>query len=66
MYSDSSATLSKAMNSDSIVDLVSNVFLEDFHDTTAPPSVNTYQLVDLEFLESDIQFASQYPSRTTG
>ena len=37
------------MNSDSIVDLANNVCLEDFQDTAAPPSVNTYPLVDFEF-----------------
>ena len=61
-HSASSPALSKAMNSDSIVDLAMQVCLEDFQDTVAPPRVKTYPLVDFESLVSDIQFASQYPS----
>lgn len=38
----------------------------DFQDITAPPSVKTYPLMDFEFLDSDIQFASLYPSKTLG
>ena len=58
----SSPLLSKTINSDFIVDQTITVCLEDFHDIVAPASVNTYPLVDFEFLASDIQFASQYPS----
>ena len=65
-HSASSPHLSKATNSDSIVDLVMTVCLEDFHDTAEPPSVNTYPLVDFETFISDVQFASLYPSRIVG
>ena len=65
-HSASSAAFSKAMNSDSMVDLANTVCLVDFHDIAAPPSVKTYPLVDFEFLESDIQLASLYPSKTVG
>ena len=54
------------MNSDSMVDLANTVCLVDFYDIVAPPSVKTYPLVDFEFLESDIQLASLYPSKTVG
>ena len=65
-HSASSPTLSKAMNSDSIVDLAIQVCVEDFQDTAALPRVKTYPRVDFESLVSDIQFASQYPSSTAG
>ena len=65
-HSASSPALSKAMNSDSIVDLAIQVCLEDFHDTAAPPSINTNPLVDFESFESEIQLASLYPSSTAG
>ena len=65
-HSASSAALSKAMNSDSMVDLANIVYLVDFHDIATSPSVKTYPLVDFEFLESDIQLASLYPSKTAG
>ena len=61
-----SPALSNAMNSDSIVDRAIYIYLEDFHDTAAPPSVKTNPLVDLESAVSDIQLASLYPSRTAG
>ena len=61
-HSASSPLLSKAINSTSIVDRAITVCLEDFYDTSTPASVNTYPLVDFEFLASDIQFASHYPS----
>lgn len=51
-YSVSSLTLSKDKNSDSIVDLAMQVCLEDFQDTTAPPRVKTYPLVDFESLRN--------------
>ena len=65
-HSTSSPLLSKAINSDSIVDRAITVCLEDFHDTAAPVSVNTYSIVDFEFLALDIQIASQYPSNIIG
>ena len=65
-HSASSPHLSQAINSDSMVDLAIQVCLEDFQDTAAPPSVNTYPLVDFESFISDIQFALVYPSRTAG
>jgi hypothetical protein len=34
------------MSSASIVDLVKMVYLQDFHETTPPPSENTYPLVE--------------------
>ena len=37
----SSPALSKAMNSDSIVDRAIHVCLEDFQETAPPPSMNT-------------------------
>ena len=54
------------MNSDSMVDLANTVCCVDFYDIAAPPSVKTYPLVDVEFLESDIQLASMYPSKIDG
>ena len=65
-YSASSPTLSKVINSDSIVDLTIHVCFDDFQDTHAPLKINTYPLVDFESFESDIQLASQYPSRIAG
>ena len=62
----SSPALPKAINSYSIVDLAMQVCFEDFQDTAALPSVNTYPLVDLESFESDIQLASLHPSSTAG
>src|SRR5262249_6607117 len=57
-HSASSAALSNAINSDSIVDRAIHVCLEDFHETAAPPNVKTYPLVDLVSVLSEIQFAS--------
>ena len=65
-HSASSPALSKAINYDSIVDLAIHVCLDDLQDTAAPPNVNTYPLVDFVSLVSVIQFASQYPSSTSG
>ncbi|KAL2534468.1 Uncharacterized protein Adt_07819 [Abeliophyllum distichum] len=65
-HSASSPHLSKAINSDSMVDLAITVCLEDFHDIAAPPKVNTNPLVDFESLISYIQLASFYPSITAG
>ena len=65
-HSASSAALSSAMNSDSIVDLAIQVYFEDFHEIAALPSVKTYPLVDLKSFTSDIQFGSLYPSNTAG
>lgn len=65
-HSASSAALSKATNSASMVDRVVTVCFVDFHDTAAPPSVKIYPLVDLISVFIEIQFASQYPSKTGG
>ena len=65
-HSASSPVLSNAKNSDSIVDLAMQVYLEDFQETVAPPKVNTYPFMDLVSLESDIQLALLYPSNTAG
>ena len=65
-HSTSSPLLSQAINSNSIVDQAITVCLEDFHDTAVPASVNTYLVVDFEFLASDIQITSQYPSNIVG
>lgn len=65
-HSASSPILSKAINSDFIVNLAMHVCLEDFQETAAPLRVKTYPLVDFESVVSDIQFASLYPSSTTG
>ncbi|CAL2276996.1 unnamed protein product [Prunus armeniaca] len=62
----SSATLSKATNSNSIVKRAIHVCLEDFQDTAALPNVKTYPLVDLVSVLSEIQFALLYPSKTGG
>ena len=56
-HSASSPALSKEINFDSIVDLEIQVCLDYFQDTTAPPSVNTYPLVDFVSLVLVIQFA---------
>ena len=63
-HSVSSATLSSAMNSNSIVDLAIQVCFENFYEAAARPSVKIYLLVDFESFISDIQFASLYPSNT--
>ena len=65
-HSASSPALSKAINSDFIVEWVIHVYLKDFQDTAAPPRVNTYPLVDFDSSESAIQLASLYPSSTGG
>ena len=56
----------KAINSTSIVDRVMQVCLPDFQETTLPPRMKTYPLVDFISSESKIQFASLNPSRTLG
>ena len=63
-YFASSPVLSKAINSDFIVDLAMQVCLDDFQDTAALPNVNTWPLVDLESFVSKIQFALLYLSNT--
>ena len=65
-HSASSHALSKTMNSDSIVERAIHVCLDDFQDIAPPPIVKTYPLVDFVSVELVIQFASLYPSRTTG
>ena len=62
-HSASSPALSKAMNSDFIVERAIHVCLEDFHYTAAPPRVNTYLIVNFDSSESAVQLASLYPSR---
>ena len=62
----SSPALSKAMNSDFIVERAIHVCLKDFQDTSASPRVYTFPLVDLDSSESAIQLASLYPSSTGG
>ena len=61
-HSASSLALSKAINSDSIVERTIHVCLKDFQDTVALPRVNMYPLVDFDSSESAIQLASLYPS----
>lgn len=55
-YLASFVALSKVINLDSIVNRVIHVYFVNSHDTTPPPMVNTYLLVDSEFFMSDIQF----------
>ena len=57
-HSASSAALSSAINLDSIVERAIHVCLEDFQEMAAPPKVNTYPLVDLVSVLSEIQLAS--------
>ena len=54
----SSPLLSKAINFDFIVERVMQVCLKDFQDIVAPPRVKMYPLVDFDFSEFTIQFAS--------
>jgi len=54
----SSSALSRTINFNSIVVLVIHVFLDNFHNTAALPSVKIYSLVDFESLVSDIQLIS--------
>ena len=65
-HSASSPHLSNVMNSDFIVDRDIHVYFEDFHDTAAPPSMNTNPLVDFVSFISEIQLASLYTSSTAG
>jgi hypothetical protein len=44
------------------MDLTIHVFLEDFHNTVALPSIKTYPLVYFESLVLDIQLASLHLS----
>ena len=46
-HSTSSLSLSKAINSDSIVEWAIHVCLEDFQDSAVPSIVNTYPLVEI-------------------
>ena len=57
-HSASSVTLSRAMNSDFIVECAMHVYFEDFQDIVAPLSIKTYPLMDFESFISDIQFVS--------
>ena len=54
-HSASSAALSSAINSDSLVERAIHACLEDFQETAAPPKVNTYPLVYLVSMLSEIQ-----------
>ena len=65
-HSASSPALSKAMNSDFMVDHAIHICLEDFHDIAPPPKVNIYPLVDLDSKLSKIQLASLNPSIKDG
>jgi len=65
-HSASSPALSKAINSNFIMERAMQVCLEDFQDIVASPRVNTYPLVDFDFLEFTIQLASLYPSSIYG
>ena len=65
-HSASDPAFSKAINSDSMVDLAMQVYLDDFQETTPPASVNTYPLVGFTSSVSEIQLASQYPSKIAG
>ena len=62
----SSPALSKAINSDSIMERAMHVCLEDFQDTDVPPRVKIYPLVDFDFSNFAIQFILLYPSSTGG
>ena len=63
-HSASSPALSKAMNSDSIIERAIHVYLDDFQYIAPPPLVKTYPLVNFFSVDPVIQFASLYPSRT--
>ena len=65
-HSASKLTFSKAISSTSIVDRVMQVCLANFQETTPPPRVKIYPLVDFITSESEIQFASLNSSRTLG
>ena len=65
-HSASSPALSRAINSNSIVERAMQVCLEYFQDIVVPLRVKMYPLVDFDFSESAIQFASLYPSSTDG
>ena len=57
-HSASSLALSKAINSDFIVERAIHVYLKDFQDTAVPSRVKIYPLVDFDSSESTIQLAS--------
>ena len=59
-------TFSKATNSNSMVDLAMQIYLDDFQETAPPASVSTYSLVGFTSSISEIQLASQYPSNISG
>jgi len=48
------------------MDLAIHVYLDNFHDIIAPPSIKTYPLMDFEFLVSGIQLALLYLYSITG
>jgi hypothetical protein len=47
------------------MDLVVHICLDDLYDTSAPPSVKKFPLVNFVFLMSDIQSTSLYLSNIT-
>jgi hypothetical protein len=53
-HSTSTGAVSNSVSSVSIVDLVKMVCLQDFHETTPPPSENTYPFVAYISTASDI------------
>jgi len=63
-HSASVHVFSKATNSDSIVERDVTICMDDFQDTAPPPSVITYPFVDFNSSETEIQLASEYPSKT--
>ena len=65
-HSASSPVLSRATNSDSIIDLIIIFYLEDFQDTAPPFKVKKYSLVPFVSCMLDIQLVSEYPFNTAG
>ena len=57
-HSASEQVVSRAISSDFMVLLAIIVYLQDFQDTSAPPNMNIYPVVDLTLLELVTQLAS--------
>jgi hypothetical protein len=55
-HSTSSSTLSRTINSNSIIDLMIHFYLENFYDTIASSSVKIYPLVDFKSLVLNINW----------
>ena len=53
-HSASSTALSKAINSDSIVERSMHVYLKDFQETATPSRLKMYLLIDFDSSESAI------------